>query len=499
MLKLGASFELLPPELQVVIARGLQSLADLPTTLECKPADVYVAAFQSATAATHDALARWARLLTLLARPCGRFVAALARALTPTVLRLGARAAEEAAARPQAAARLLALALAVALALWARRALLARGGVVARARRRAAAARAHLAKQRAKLAAELRRRRALLAGAAAAAAPHAAFFAGCAAAARAAQALGRRDGLAALCGRATPAVATALPAARTLLALGAAAPEEAAAHWLRYWVVWACVRLAAGAAMSVPLLPWLLDLAPLPLRDELPCAFWVWLHLPHDGMRVLHLRLADALRRRAAALAAALPAVPAPVLAALQIAAATVLPAARRAQAGDLMREGGVLLGGVIFLMTPSAITRLGLLAFGLGYPALRSLDALDALAAAAGSGGGALDAARADVGGRLWYWLAHAALVAAIGFLAPLLRWLPLTTHLQLLIVLWLQLPYFRHSTIALRRLLKRAPPPGADADATPDGGARAARSNALYSARLLRRGGGERTSPPS
>ena len=94
---------------------------------------------------------------------------------------------------------------------------------------------------------------------------------------------------------------------------------------------------------------------------------------------------------------------------------------------------------------------------------------------------------------------LAHAALVAAIGFLAPLLRWLPLTTHLQLLIVLWLQLPYFRHSTIALRRLLKRAPPPGADADATPDGGARAARSNALYSARLLRRGGGERTSPPS
>ena len=48
---------------------------------------------------------------------------------------------------------------------------------------------------------------------------------------------------------------------------------------------------AAGAAMSVPLLPWLLDLAPLPLRDELPCAFWVWLHLPHDGMRVLHLLL----------------------------------------------------------------------------------------------------------------------------------------------------------------------------------------------------------------
>ena len=116
--------------------------------------------------------------------------------------------------------------------------------------------------------------------------------------------------------------------------------------------------------------------------------------------------------------------------------------------------------------MTLLAITRLGL-RLGLGYPALRSLDVLDAFAAA-GSGGGGARRARADVGGGR-YWLAHAALVAAIGFLAPLLRWLPLTTHLQLLIVLWLQLPY---PPLDDRPppTLKRAPPPGADADATPD-----------------------------
>ena len=235
-------------------------------------------------------------------------------------------------------------------ALWARRALLARGGVVARARRR---------RRRAGAPREAARE----AGGRIAAAPRAARRrrGGGGAARRLLRRLRRR--------RARRAGAR--PPRRPRRALR---PRDAGGHHRAHRPRARCSRSAQRrprrmartgcgtgwcghasasppASMSVPL-PWLLDLAPLPLRGELPSAFWVW--TCRRGMRVVATSAWPTLRRRAAALGPPRsPRVPAPVPPALMDRGGDEhLPTARRAQAGDLMREGSVLLGGVIFLMT---------------------------------------------------------------------------------------------------------------------------------------------------
>ena len=110
----------------------------------------------------------------------------------------------------------------------------------------------------------------------------------------------------------------------------------------------------------------------------------------------------------------------------------------------------------------------------------------------------------------QLRYWLLHCAVSAVLQQL-PWLLWLPFSTHGQLVLAVWLQLPYFRAATlIAIRltpvgRVLLRyigdgsgAPLLAAGADAASpvaagSGGRqvhsplRSPRANALYSKRLL------------
>ena len=89
----------------------------------------------------------------------------------------------------------------------------------------------------------------------------------------------------------------------------------------------------------------------------------------------------------------------------------------------------------------------------------------------------------------QLHYWLAYAALCAAIRVLQPILNWVPFVTHLQLLTVLWLQLPFLRAATQVFTQLLSPLQRSGARSAANEGEGeaARAPRANALYSSRLL------------
>ena len=84
--------------------------------------------------------------------------------------------------------------------------------------------------------------------------------------------------------------------------------------------------------------------------------------------------------------------------------------------------------------------------------------------------------------------------LCGALRLLQPALRWVPFVTHMQLLAVLWLQLPIFRSATRVLallvrtmRALRPRARPAAADEQQPTS--ARAPRANALYSSRLSQR----------
>ena len=63
-------------------------------------------------------------------------------------------------------------------------------------------------------------------------------------------------------------------------------------------------------------------------------------------------------------------------MAALSLFVGLMVPAELRRRAADAIAEGGVLLGGLFFLMTPSPVARLGLLHFSLLHPALASVRA---------------------------------------------------------------------------------------------------------------------------
>ena len=53
----------------------------------------------------------------------------------------------------------------------------------------------------------------------------------------------------------------------------------------------------------------------------------------------------------------------------------------------------------------------------------------------------------------QLRYWLLHCAVSAVLQQL-PWLLWLPFSTHGQLVLAVWLQLPYFRAATLIAIRL---------------------------------------------
>lgn len=87
-----------------------------------------------------------------------------------------------------------------------------------------------------------------------------------------------------------------------------------------------------------------------------------------------------------------------------------------------------------------------------------------------------------------LRYWLGYTCLIFALRVFSPVLEWMPLMTHIKLLLVLWIQLPAFRGATRLLTSMVRgrseeaSKQPPTADLVS-------AERSNALISVRLTGR----------
>ena len=515
---LESAVDALPAAVQCQGVEGLHALAALPETLEMATAEEYSAALYDAGTATIAAGTSWMQLLSLLGRPCIRLLHVITLAITPTArdaaLHLGREAwaaavlvGREAWAQPRliaaAAAALVALLLAWRLVAW-----LGRRRYIARASAALGGARCAVRRRYESFLQETRRRSQWLGWLLATSLPHAGYVLGCAAAVRAAERAGVRARLQPLLWGATPLLTTYAPAVRTLLSLNVPADTQ---HWLRFWTVWACACCAAELWLQllgwVPFASQLLGAAvertPLPLEEPLFCAL-LWLQLNTSGVGTHYRALAPRLLRRSDQLAALLPTLPAPAMAALSLFIGLMVPAELRRRAADAIAEGGVLLGGLFFMMTPSPVARLGLLHFSLLHPAIASVRALETLQGATPREPAVL------VQGQLRYWMLHAALQACLALLAPLLRWLPLVTHARLVLALWLQLPHLRTTTRLIGYVVgamrsggvggaalpdHRHPTPpqlplltreGTEGGLTPE---RLPRPNAVYSSHLARR----------
>ena len=485
--------------------------------LDVASAEEYVAALQNTVESTSLALSAWGRLLWLLLRPVGNF----AVLSWPTVRRYSLAAGRIAAAQSWTAILVELALLAAIAATWRLVTFVRRREYVTRLR-------AAVDRRRKWFVAGVRRRSQRLA----AALPHLCYAAACLLVSRLAGRLGFRPQFLALVLTFEPVLAVGYPATRTLLALGAEPPEQRV--WLKYWAVWAGAQLGAGLVLAIPFAGSLLHSSMvtgllhrwLPFLQELPFCCFLWLQLP--GCRGVHSAydaLIPPLMRRTRGAAGVLPAVPPAIKGALAMVLLPVLGYERRNAIGEAMGECGVMLVGLIFILTPTPIARVGLLLLALGNPLMRTVDALDADAEAArpkpaeaGGAAGALfrhgqalvrgaGAAEADADSaaaarrtactkQLRYWLSYTLLRGGLWAFQPLLSWVPFMVHIQLLGVLWLQLPFFRAATRVLAIVLRTLRGGGggaaggdeaaAAAVAAPGSGERTSRPNALYSDRL-------------
>lgn len=383
------------------------------------------------------ALSAWGRVLWLVLRPMSR----MAVAAWPSIRSGTATLAAAAAAQPKKAiaieiALLVALVVLVKLVRFVRR------------RRYVSRVRDALRRRRDLIVAGVARRSRLLA----AALPHLCYAFACVACSRVAERLGLRLRWIALLVAVEPVLSTGLPAMRTLLAKSGAPAEQR--HALQYWVVWATAFMISGLFQAVPFASRVARAAlPLlerfPMLHELPCCFWLWLQLPGGtGLSLAYGAMAPEFQGRSRAIAALVPSPPARVTGALQMLVAAAIGFERRSALAEAVHDGGVLLTGCVFLLTPTPIAAVGLLIIALGVPTTRTIDAL---------GPHAADVAAVACAAQLNYWLSYAAMCGALRVLEPALRWVPFATHWQLLGVLWLQLPFFRTIT----RLLSYAVPP--------------------------------------
>ena len=483
------------------------------TVLGVASPEEYASAVRLAVESSALALGAWGRLLWLLLRPLINFIILV----MPALRRAGFAAAHAAVTQPRTALLVEAAGLVLLVAVWRVVRLVRRGKYFMRAS-------AAIDRRRKWFAAAVRRRSTRLA----AALPHLAYAGACVAGSRLVGRLGWRPQLLALMLTAERPLSVGLPAIRTLFALSGGCDEQLA--WLRYWVVWAAVQVVFGLLLSVPIVPSLVGSYLLPavyrwipavqlLAKKLPFCWYLWLQLPGcRGVRLAYRAIALPLSRRAARAASLLPSLPAPLKAALTMVLLPVLGYERQAAIGEAMDECAVLCCGAIFLLTPTRIANVGLLLLALGNPMLRTAAAIAAMddADEARAGDALLSPARGARGERalapsrqppasarlacmaqLRYWLSYALLRGALWLLHPLLRWVPLLTHMQLIAVLWLQLPFFRAATRLMAAAYRVVRPSGwydraalgdasgaDDADAAP--GTHAPRPNALYSAAL-------------
>jgi hypothetical protein len=115
--------------------------------------------------------------------------------------------------------------------------------------------------------------------------------------------------------------------------------------------------------------------------------------------------------------------------------------------------DSWLLVPASIFIFTPSFITYAGCLYVGMVVPALNTMKVLQSSSQRPG------ESQRRRIRW-LTYWAVFGVFWEALQVAAPLLAWLPFSTHAQLLALMWLQLPYFHGSTTvvsACHRLLAR------------------------------------------
>lgn len=118
---------------------------------------------------------------------------------------------------------------------------------------------------------------------------------------------------------------------------------------------------------------------------------------------------------------------------------ARVVTGDRAASLTNNFAESGFALIGVVFLVTPRVATFLGTLLIGLLVPCYLSTSMLET---------GADGLSRHNW---LSYWAVIALLDALLTLWSDFISWLPLWYHAKMVLILWLQLPYYRGCVVLL------------------------------------------------
>lgn len=125
--------------------------------------------------------------------------------------------------------------------------------------------------------------------------------------------------------------------------------------------------------------------------------------------------------------------------------AANLIRAERATDVTSAVAESGFAMIGVVFLITPRVATFVGTLLVGLLVPCYLSTAALEAI--------GSKSKARKN-------WLSYWAVFAGVEYLfvacAGVFGWLPLWYHVKMVLILWLQLPYYRGSVVVLDAVMR-------------------------------------------
>lgn len=213
------------------------------------------------------------------------------------------------------------------------------------------------------------------------------------------------------------------------------------ANVLRFWIVF-------GLVWSVRNLAWYF--CPLVLRyvvarlDTCLFYFFLWAQLGMTcGANVVYSVIANIARKRWRLDTKAKGGESRTEQASLFIRLAVMANLVSKERASDVtstVTESGLALVGVVFLITPRMATFLGTLLIGLLIPCYLSTAALETR--------GSEGMVRHNW---LLYWSVFSVTDATFAACSEMFGWLPLWYHVKMVIILWLQLPYYRGSVVVL------------------------------------------------
>jgi hypothetical protein len=210
-------------------------------------------------------------------------------------------------------------------------------------------------------------------------------------------------------------------------------------YWLKYWSVLALALLLEQFPVSGHVLG-LISVWP-----QVRLLFAVWLQLPLTGGAELAFVLLRPLLNRYIGKIPDAPVSSAQRSAVLNllVGAGVLAPRTREHIVEIMDTSGPLILVSLPFLLSPSFVTKIGVLLVGLAFPAHASALAVTLLDQSAPAATGR-DATRTAAWLEYWivyavFTLLHAALSVLFGW------WFPLWDQFHLLALLWLQLPYFR------------------------------------------------------